>query len=130
MSRTAFFPLLLVALVLSACEAEPARPEGFDSSLDRILQRLEGARHGRWRKVQPPLLDDKGLIVWRIVVHEFPSVRETATAAWCFYVGELMDRYLPGRRWLAVMAQGGTIVRTCEDGNWRSISHPFLNPGA
>ncbi len=97
------------------------------SQLAIIDRELQSTALGRWQKAEPPLRMDDWRILWRIAAHDFPSVNETATAAWCIYVGELMDRHLPQQRWLAVFAQKGVIARTCNDQNWRSIRHPFLN---
>jgi hypothetical protein len=132
MSKTVLLSILFIALAVAGCETEPERSVGqqSESPLYVVEQRLRSARYGRWKKVRPPLMTEDGLVVWRLVVHEFPPTSETATAAWCIYVGELMQRHLPGHRWLAVMAQKDSILRKCEDGDWRSIWHPFLNPNA
>ncbi len=113
-------------------KAKPGRAVERDpqsSQLDVIEQALQGSASGRWQKVQPPLRTEDGRILWRIVAHEFPDAGETASAAWCIYVGELMSTHLPGQSWLAVIGQKGRILRTCDEHDWRSIRHPFLKPG-
>jgi 4-amino-4-deoxy-L-arabinose transferase-like glycosyltransferase len=120
---------LVFPMQASVSGAEPERPverEAGSSRLDRVGHALRGSAPGRWQKVQPPLPMEDGRILWRIVAHDFPDTNETATAAWCIYIGELMSAHLPGEPWLAVIGQKGTILRTCNDRDWRAIRHPFL----
>jgi hypothetical protein len=121
---------LVFPMHASVSRAEPERlieREAGSSRLDRVDQALQGSAPGRWQKVQSPLRTEDGRILWRIVAHDFPDASETATAAWCIYIGELMSAHLAREPWLAVIGQRGTILRTCSDRDWRTIRHPFLN---
>jgi hypothetical protein len=120
---------LVFPMQASVSRAESERPierEAGSSQLDLVDQALRGSAPGRWQKVRPPLRTEEGRIYWRIVVHDFPDTNEIATGAWCIYIGELMSAHLPRQLWLAVIGQKGTILRTCNDRDWRSIRHPFL----
>ena len=111
-------------------EYEVQSRSGDAPGLAIVEETLRRSAHGRWAKVERPLIVQGGRIVWRLVAHEFPDANETATAAWCLYVADLMQLQLPERTWLVLIGQNGRIIRSCNERNWRSIQHPFLKAGA